>query len=577
MTKLVLKKIRWKNFLSTGNQWTEINLDAAKTTLVVGSNGAGKSTFLDAICFGLFNKPFRNITKPQLVNTITNKDCKVEIEFVVNSHNFKVVRGIKPTVFEIYKNDELVSQEAVSKDYQEAFEKYILRINHKSFCQVFVLGSAIFTPFMALPKGARREIIEDLLDMRIFTTMNNLLKSKIADTEYNIYEQDNKRKLINEKLKLIYEHMREIQESTEKAIQEKQERIDQAELTKVADLEKVAALTLDVQELEAKKVDETKTKKTVKELQNINLQLTMKLAQVHKEITFLETNETCPTCTQVIAEDFKIKTLGGKHAHHEELQVGIEKLRKQYEVVNGRLLHLLELQSTIDDKRRTIRDIENNINNLNRYITELRDDIEAAKSNTIEGINRPTELETDLEEVNNKLENLNEQRTLQGYAGHMLKDTGIKARIIKTYIPIINQLIAKYSSVLDFFVDFQLDEEFEETIKSRFRDVFSYESFSEGEKMRLNLAILFTWRAIAKMRSSIDCNILVFDEVLDSSLDQEGIDNMIKLLQGSSPDTRIFIISHKDVIIDKFERVLQFEKKSNFSRIVGDEDHEPEA
>lgn len=568
MTKITLTKARWQNFLSTGNEWTEIELNKAKTSLIVGPNGSGKSTFLDAICFGLFNRPFRNINKTQLINTITNKNCLVEVEFIIAGNNFKVVRGIKPNIFEIWKNDELVSQEADSKDYQEAFEKYVLRINFKSFCQVFVLGSAIFTPFMALPKGQRREIIEDLLDMRMFTTMNNLLKTRISQTEYDIYQRENEKNLINEKLKLTYEHIKEIQDNTEKAIQEKQERIEAAEASISELIRNAKVNSNEIEVLEAQKSGEDAARKIAKELSKINNQLQLKVDQINREIKFLSDNDDCPTCSQIIEPKFKAVAVEQKSNHLIELQEGLAKLELKYSGVSKQVENFFAIQKKIDEKRKDLTSLNINMNNLSTYIDELRGDIEKALKETHTDINKPAELEEQLVVTTQDLENLNEMRTLQGYAAVMLKDTGIKARIIKTYIPIINQLIAKYTSILDFFVDFQLNEEFTETIKSRFRDVFSYESFSEGEKMRLNLAILFTWRAIAKMRNSIDCNILVFDEVLDSSLDTEGVDNMVKLLEGISPDTRIFIISHKDAIIDKFERVITFEKRSNFSKIA---------
>ncbi len=568
MTKLILRRVRWKNFLSTGNEWTEIDLDVSKTCLVIGPNGSGKSTMLDAISFGLFNKPFRNINKTQLPNSITNKDCVVEVEFVINSHKFKVIRGVKPTVFEIHKNDELVSQEADNKDYQEAFEKYVLRTNWRSFCQIFVLGSAIFTPFMALAKGQRRDIIEDLLDMRIFTAMNNILKTDIQATEYDIYEEDNRKKLINEKLKLTYQHIKEIQETTEKAISEKEERIATAR-TNIDDLNKQGSdIQLQIRSFERLKDGEEKVKQTAKEFSNINNQLQLKVNQINREIKFLGDNDTCPTCAQIIDESFKDNALNKKVSHLEELTEGLTKLEAKYSKVRDQVAKFFEIQTEIDNYHQRERTIENQLENLERYIDELQSDIDKAKVTYCQDVRKPVELEEELKDVSKKLEGLNETRTLQGYAGVMLKDTGIKARIIKTYIPIINQLIAKYSSILDFFVDFQLNEEFSETIKSRFRDEFSYESFSEGEKMRLNLAILFTWRAIAKLRNSVDCNILVFDEILDSSLDSEGVDNMIKLLHQAAPETRVFIISHRDAILDKFERVIQFDKKSNFSRTI---------
>jgi DNA repair exonuclease SbcCD ATPase subunit len=569
LSKILFKKIRWKNFISTGNSFIEIDLSNPKATLVIGKNGAGKSQLLDAVSFALFNKPFRNINKPDLVNTITDKDCVVEIEFIIGGHEFKVMRGVKPNLFEIWKDGELLNQDAEQKDYQDAFEKYVLKINHKSFCQVVILGSAVFTPFMSLPKQSKREIIEDLLDLQIFTRMNNLLKVKTQQTDFDIYQAENEKKIIEEKLKLTYDHIREVQQHTEKQIAEKMDRIRTSEET-------ISQFESNIQELQSSKERlETGLEKDwedvttrLNNINTLNAQLAQKLQIVSRDVTFFTDNNNCPTCTQDIDETFKTKTLAEKGSHQVELQEGLEALKSEQQKYAAKHNILRATRNDISIKTSEIHQNKTKISNLLAYIDELKADIESAKNTVVTDVQKPVELEQQLAVVEKNLKELNELRTMQGFAGSMLKDDGIKSKIIKSYIPIINQFLNKYCAILDFFVDFQLDESFKETIKSRFRDTFSYESFSQGEKMRLDLAVMFTWRAIAKMRNSVDCSLIIFDEILDGSMDIEGIDNTMKLLDSISPDTSIFIISHRDQVSDKFEQTIQFEKHKNFSRLV---------
>lgn len=569
MSKILFRKIRWKNFISTGNQWIEIKLDSSKSTLIIGKNGAGKSQLLDAISFVLFNKPFRLINKGDLVNTITDKECVVEIEFVINSHTFKVIRGIKPNIFEIYRNGEMVTQAADSKDYQEAFEKYVLKINHKSFCQVVILGSAVFTPFMALSKGARREIIEDLLDLQIFTTMNTLLKPKIQQTEYDLFQAQSEKKILEEKLKLTYAHIKEIQDTTEKSIAEKLDRISGAQQTTIDHESMIAAMQAKIERMSIGSAAEGEAiNSRLSDIHKLQSQLTLKLKQVSKDLKFFTDNDNCPTCTQVIDEQFRLTVIRERTEHEKELQDGIEALDKEYEKYSKQKTAFDAINRDIAEHKQEISGLRIKIKSLTTYIDTLKADIEKAKLETITDVSKPVEMEQRLVEVEKTIGGLNEDRTMQGFAASMLKDEGIKAKIIKSYIPIINQLLSKYCAILDFFVDFQLDESFKETIKSRFRDTFSYENFSQGEKMRLDLAVMFTWRAVAKMRNSVDCSLIIFDEILDGSMDIEGIDNTMKLLESVASDTSIFIISHRDAVSDKFERTIQFEKHQSFSRVT---------
>jgi DNA repair exonuclease SbcCD ATPase subunit len=568
MSKIIFRKVRWKNFVSAGNNWIEVKLDNPKSTLIIGKNGSGKSTFLDAISFGLFNKPFRPVNKHDLVNSITDKDCLVEVEFDINAHHFKVIRGIKPNRFEIYKNDLLITQAAENKDYQDAFEKYILKINHKSFCQVVMLGSAVFTPFMQLPKAARREIIEDLLDLQIFTTMNMLLKSKIQDNENEISVLNNEKRLLEEKLKLTYQHIKEIQANTEKMLYEKKDRLFHTE-------EDIGLLKTTIRserkELEyylGKTKDQESVTSRLKEMNKLQTQLQHKIKHINKEISFLTDNENCPTCKQNIDGEFKKSALSEKFTDQQSVEKGLELLEDELVKANTRMNELLDIQDDINQTNKKINEAEIKVMSLESYAKTLQKDIENINNSVAQEVAKPVEMEEELSKVDKDLTNRSENKTLHGFAASMLKDEGIKARIIHSYIPIINQLLSKYCAALDFFVDFTLDESFKEIIKSRYRDQFSYGNFSQGEKMRLDLSILFTWRAIAKMRNSIDTNLIVFDEVLDGAMDLEGIDNMMKLLEGLTNGESIFIISHRDAVSDKFENIIQFEKHKNFSRVA---------
>ena len=567
---ITFKKLRWKNFLSTGNLFTEIDLNTHNTTLIVGENGAGKSTMLDALSYSLFGKPFRKINKPQLLNSITRKEMLVEIEFSITNNDYKIVRGIRPNVFEVYQNGNLMNQSAEMKDYQEIVEKQILKINHKSFSQVIVLGSATFLPFMQLPGGQRREIIEDLLDLQIFTTMNSLLKDKITNNKEELIEISSNQKVVSEKIKLIKEHMQEMQNNNDAIIVEKKEIIEETK-------KQIETLTSQQQniEQEAKALNKQTAnldslERKMSKLQSLKHKIEANLAIVNKEVIFFNNHDNCPTCKQEIDNDFKCDAIDTRNSNINEIQDGLGKLSEEYGKVDIEIKNILNINLQVRQKMMDSHVVITKINSLKTYMKQLNEEINSIQK-TVEDqdVSKFSVLEDELTFITEEIHKLNEDKLIFGAASSLLKDGGIKSKIIRQYIPIINKLINKYLSAMDFFVQFELDEEFNETIKSRHRDEFSYASFSEGEKMRINLAILFTWRAVAKLRNSINTNILIMDEVFDSSLDSNGTEEFMKILNTITIDTNTFIISHKtDQISDKFNNTIRFEKHKNFSRIA---------
>jgi DNA repair exonuclease SbcCD ATPase subunit len=561
---IVFKKIRWKNFLSTGNVFTELDLCSNKTTLIVGENGAGKSTLLDALSFALFNKPFRKVNKPQLMNTINRKDLSVEVEFIVGKSEYKVVRGMKPNVFELYKNGSLLNQDAESRDYQKVLEDQILKVNHKSFCQVVVLGSASFVPFMQLPTGQRREVIEDLLDLQIFTTMNTLLRDKVATNTAKLTELDTQTKILEERIDMMKKHRAQIEENNNRLLVEKQEKIDECKIRIDSIDVEIESINEYAKNLRQSIEDKTKIKEKREKLITLKAQIESKMKSFDKTINFFHDTETCPTCNQGIDHDFKEQTIFNKRAQLQELADGIIKLEEEKAKIEARMQEIMEITEKISELN--IR--WSTLNHERSLQDKILHDLERVVETQVFEDKIP-ETEEELDKAINSYNAEVDERHVLTAAAAILKDGGIKARIIKQYVPIINKLINKYLSAMDFFVQFELNEQFEETIKSRFRDEFSYASFSEGEKMRINLAILFTWRAVAKMRNSINTNLLIMDEVFDSSLDSGGTEEFMKILTNLTQDTNTFIISHKtDQLWDRFERVIRFEKHKNFSRIV---------
>jgi DNA repair exonuclease SbcCD ATPase subunit len=565
---IIFQKIRWKNFLSTGNFFTEISLNENKTTLIVGENGAGKSTILDALSFVLFGKPFRNVNKPQLLNTITGKNMVVEVEFIINKNEYKIVRGIKPTVFEVYINGNMVNQNSEMKDYQDYLEKNIIKCNHKSFCQVDILGSATFQPFMQLPAARRREFIEDLLDLQIFTTMNSLLKDKLLLNAEQINNNNNEKKIIEEKIKITKEHLIELKNNDEKVIKEKKEYIKDAQKQIASENFKIEEIEKEIEENKTKLTTEDRIKKYANNLSSIKHQIEAKIEILNRDIQFFENHDNCPTCRQEINSEFKCETIKEKEKEINESKKGLNDLKEKYDEVNEILTQNIEIHKKINDLSNELHRINFNISSLMKYKNQLEKELSNIKENRKDKQNNKIQdLEIELTNVKNKSVELNEERNILFMASTLLKDGGIKAKIIKQYIPIINKLINKYLSSMEFMCQFELDEEFNETIKSRYRDEFSYASFSEGEKRKIDLAILFTWRAIGKLRNSVNTNILFFDEILDSSLDTNSIDYFLKIINDVIKDTNVFIISHRESAIDKFSNILKFVKIKNFSQL----------
>lgn len=567
---IVFKTLKWKNFLSTGNIFTEIDLLKSNTTLIVGENGAGKSTILDALTFALFGRAFRKINKPQLLNSITRKDLSVEIEFDIGHNQYKIIRGIKPNVFEVYCNGQLANQSAESKDYQEILEKQILKLNLKSFCQVVVLGSATFQPFMQLSAAQRREIIEDLLDLQIFTTMNTLLKDKIQKNTEELIDITTDQKVVTERIKIVKEHLMERQNNNEKLVAEKVSMVEDTD-KKISDLtDQYHSIGNEVQVLQEGMVEEQSIAKHIQKVSQYRHKIEATTSILKNDLKFFAEHKDCPTCTQAIDDSFRMNILEQKGSELIDLRGKLELLSKEYDRANSKLNNLIAIQADINTKQMDQYKIKSNIDSLVKYRNQLEKEINQINTSHIADEDDKMEtLEQELNAVAIRYNEAMDQKQIYTAAAMMLKDGGIKARIIKQYVPVINKLIGKYLSAMDFFVQFELDEEFNETIKSRFRDDFSYASFSEGEKMRINLAILFTWRAVAKLRNSVSTNLLIMDEVMDSSLDSNGTEEFMKILFDLVQDTNTFIISHKtDQFYDKFGSIIRFEKKQNFSKVA---------
>jgi DNA repair exonuclease SbcCD ATPase subunit len=569
---IYFRNIKWQNFLSTGNSFTQIDFTRNRSTLIVGENGSGKSTILDALSFALYGKPFRKINKPQLINSINQKGLEVVLEFSIGSKHYKVRRGIKPNIFEVYQNGTLINQDAESKDYQEMFEKNILKLNHKSFSQIVILGSASFVPFMQLSAANRREIIEDLLDIQIFSTMNVLLKDKIAGNKSNIVDIDYNLKLTGEKIDMLKKHINILKTNNDELIKQKQIKIKEYE----SEIEKVSAEietnTNEQKTLNTSISDQSKVQTKLRTLETLATQLDSKISKLEKEVEFFTDHNDCPTCRQGIEHEHKEDIIKRDNTQINEVREGKAKLAEEYNKLNARLSEIAQILQKISNLNTIISNSNVQISTWNKFIVDLKaeiTDLEKDVSSNEDTSEELKGLKDTLKELLHQREQLVKDKQVLDVAAILLKDTGIKTKIIKQYIPIMNKLINKYLASMDFFVNFELNENFEEVIKSRFRDEFSYESFSEGEKMRIDLALLFTWRAIAKLRNSASTNLLIMDEVFDSSLDNAGTDEFLKILQSLTSDTNTFIISHKgDQLFDKFEHVLKFEKHKNFSRMI---------
>jgi DNA repair exonuclease SbcCD ATPase subunit len=569
---IIFRSIKWRNFLSTGNYFTEVKLDSTTNTLIVGENGSGKSTILDALCFSLFGKPFRSINKPQLLNSINQKDCVVEVVFDNGNKNYKIVRGIKPNIFEIYCNGELINQDAAARDYQDFLEKFILKLNYKSFTQIVILGSASFTPFMQLSAADRRAIIEDLLDIQIFSTMNGLIKERLSNTKDLIANKKHEIDLVEQKYDMQKKHISELKQNNEDKVKEYDAEIQHHNSTISTLLSNVAALTEETEKLQLVVASKIDTETKVKKITKLESQIESNLSKFQKDISFFQSHNDCPTCRQAIANEFKEEELDNLSAKVSECKHGLTELEKKLLEEQSKLNAINETQKLINRKQVEIATANTTITETNKMIARLRkliDELKDSKATSDLEEQRLKELKDSLYVLQSNLKDLIEEKTYYEVASTLLKDTGIKTKIVKQYLPIINKLVNKYLASLDFFVNFNLDESFKETIKSRYRDEFSYNNFSEGEKAKINLALLFTWRSITKIKNSSETNLLILDEIVDSALDHTGIDNFFNLLQHTHDNVSTFVISPKgDAYVDKFINVIRFAKEKNFSRIL---------
>ena len=576
---IIFEKIRWKNFLSTGNQFIDVNFkttDEARfaknsTTLIVGTNGAGKSTILDALTFSLFNKPFRKISKPQLVNTVNEKDCVVEVEFSVGLTSWKIIRGIKPNIFEVWRDGNLLDQSASAVDQQKWFEQNILKMNYKSFTQIVILGSSTFVPFMQLTAANRREVIEDLLDIKIFSSMNNIIKEKIRGVKEELKVFELKKESLTDKVNMQKEFIEEIEVRGNENIGKKKEKITQ--LLQESDGYRFRNVETENEVADLIKEQEKVTGATdkLRKFSGLKGKISNKVATITKEHKFFTENLTCPTCTQPIEEEFRINKIDDAQTKAKELQSGYKELEEAIKTEEERERHFTALSKEITKLTHGISKNNTEIAGCQRQIGDLESEIQTI---TEQLANRNTEhdkLETfkdNLKTTYNELSSRKDTVNYYNFSYGLLKDGGVKSKIIKKYLPLINQQVNRYLQKMDFYINFKLDEEFNETVQSPIHEDFSYASFSEGEKMRIDLALLFTWREVARMKNSVNTNLLIMDEVFDSSLDGMGTEEFLKIIRFVIKDTNIFVITHKPDMHDKFESMIRFEKVKGFSRMV---------
>ena len=567
---ITFKYVRWRNFLSTGNNFTEIQLDRNSTTLIIGENGAGKSTILDALCFGLFGKPFRGINKAQLVNSVNMSGAMVEVEFEIGSKKIKVVRGIKPNTFEIYVNGKMYNQDANVRDYQKYLEQQILKLNYRSFTQVVILGSSTFIPFMQLKSRHRREVVEEILDIQIFSLMNMLLKQKLKVNADDIRDVEYQTSLTSEKVDLQDKYIDEMKKNKDKLLGEKTklQESNQEEIHKR--LAKIGEFEFEIKTLMKKINNADSVKSKYQKLQSIKSTLNEKHRAHSSTINFFETNEDCPTCQQHISKLFKDDILKKKRKDTDKISQGLSELKDELAKYKERQEDIIKVANNIRELEVQIAKDNESILQLEKFNSTLQSEINQLEHADVNknDYEKLGELKSSLINLEEQKSKLIEDKTYSETARNMLQDTGIKTKIIKQYLPIMNKLINTYLTSMEFYVNFTLDENFEETIKSRFRDEFSYTSFSEGEKMRIDLALLFTWRAVAKMKNSANTNLLILDEIFDSSLDNTGTDEFLKILN-TLGDENVFVISHKqDALADKFRSTIKFDKIKNFSHVV---------
>jgi len=566
---IIFKKVRWKNFLSTGNYFLEVELDRNPSTLIVGENGSGKSTVLDALCFVLFNKPFRPISKSQLINSINLSGTVVELEFHIQKNKFKIIRGIKPNIFEIYCNGKMLNQEASNNDYQKILEQQILKLNYRSFTQVVILGSSTFIPFMQLKTRDRREVVEDILDIKIFSLMNFLLKHKVKEVSEELKSIEYEFSLTKDKINLQQKYIEDIKKNKEKIVTEKQIEVNDSLKLIEQQNKDILKLQEDMKPLDEALKDKDAILKSVKEFNKMEAKLSNRVDENERQRKFFSENDECPTCTQTIEKDLKEKKIKEKTNRILELKEGITKLEQELNEKEKKLSELNLVGTAIRAKEVDIAKATASISQLKKFIEHANNQLQEYKKASVleEDSIKLVRLNERLKINEEQITKLREDKFYVDVARNLLMDTGIKTKIINQYLPIMNKLINGYLTSMDFYVNFTLDNEFKETIKSRHRDEFSYSSFSEGEKMRIDLALLFTWRAVAKMKNSTNTNLLILDEIFDSSLDTTGTDDFLKIL-GTFANQNVFVISHKgDTMFDKFRNIIRFEKQRNFSKL----------
>ena len=564
------KYVRWKNFLSTGNNFIEIQLDRNPTTLIIGENGAGKSTILDALCFGLFGKPFRGVNKPQLLNSVNNSSCLVEVEFKIGSKNIKVIRGIKPNIFEIYVNNKMYNQDANVRDYQKYLEQQILKLNYRSFTQVVILGSSTFIPFMQLKARHRREVVEEILDIQIFSLMNMLLKQKLKTISDDLRDIDYQIELTTEKIELQKKYIDNVKKDKDKIIKEKTSLVSGNEEEIFVRQGEINLLKKNNDALLTQISDTNKIQKNYNKLKSIQATLVEKHKSHSIVVDFFENNNDCPTCEQHIDEIFKKDMIFNKQKDVDKFSNGLKELEEELKKSKNRQKEISDITDKIRENEVQIAKDNSSVVQLEKFNSTLQTEIKQLLTGDVSksDYDKLKKSKDKLKNIDSQKTKLREDKTYSEAAKNMLQDTGIKTKIIKQYLPIMNRLINTYLTSMEFYINFTLNESFEETIKSRFRDEFTYDSFSEGEKMRIDLALLFTWRAIAKMKNSTNTNLLMLDEIFDSSLDSAGTDEFLKILN-TLTDENVFVISHKqDILVDKFRSTIKFEKIRNFSHIT---------
>ena len=568
---ILFKNVRWRNFLSTGNQYTEVNFTEYNTNLIIGTNGAGKSTVLDALTFSLFGKPFRKINKPQLVNSVNEKDCRVEVEFSIGNIEWKVVRGIKPAIFEIWRNGSALDQASAALDQQKWLEQNVLKMNYKSFTQIVILGSSTFVPFMQLPAAHRREVIEDLLDIKIFSSMNTLIKEKIRVIKDDIKVLDLKKESLLDKVKMQESFIEELENRGKENIKDKEEKIGQLLSEENNWINVNQCKNEELQKLQNHLEKYVGATEKLRKMGNLKGKISQKVSTITKEHKFFTENTVCPTCTQSIEETFRINRITDAQNKAKELQSGYKELEEAIKEEEERERQFTALSKEISNLTNGISQNNTKITGCQRQIRDLEHEIQVLTENLANRNTEHEKLETFKDNLKTTYDDLASKKDTINYydfSYSLLKDGGVKSKIIKKYLPLINQQVNRYLQMMDFYINFTLDEEFNETVQSPIHEDFSYASFSEGEKMRIDLALLFTWREVARMKNSVNTNLLIMDEVFDSSLDGFGTEEFLKIIRFVIKDANIFVISHKESLHDRFANVIRFEKVKGFSRMM---------